>query len=166
MDLCGPRSQGNESKRCGDRSFKKAGHGEGSINDGLSIPGRVFGGCNHMVVEMALNMLPNGGEKYAYILLFLQELFAARGMTFAFGDLMCKWKDWALGMISQIQARVQQNPGCVPELLRGFSYEELDKLIPVVGGVHVMLHSWSCQVQYLVPFSSIARVMSIVWGSI
>jgi Kyakuja-Dileera-Zisupton transposase len=81
-----------EHRYCGGSAWKKGSDGSKKYA-GLSTSGRVFAGCNHMIVMAAVNMLGTG-EKYAYIYLMFKRYFVARGVHTVFGDVMCKWYPW------------------------------------------------------------------------
>jgi Kyakuja-Dileera-Zisupton transposase len=138
-------------KYCGGSAWRKGTDSKGKYA-GLCISGRVFAGCNHMIVSKAINMLGTG-EKYAYIYLMFKKYFAKRGVRTVFGDVMCKWHPWLVSTVEKLVDHPVPNNAEVPILTK----EELDQHQPVVAGVHAKAHSWNCQVSMPACFHSFRR---------
>jgi hypothetical protein len=129
-----------EHRYCGGSAWKKGSDGSKKYA-GLSTSGRVFAGCNHMIVMAAVNMLGTG-EKYAYIYLMFKRYFVARGVRTVFGDVMCKWYPWLESVVKKLENFIGPLNTNVPTLTE----EELKQCDPVVAGLHALLHGWYCQV--------------------
>jgi hypothetical protein len=133
-------------KRCGG-NWKKA---EDSSHkyEGLAVSGRYFAGCNHQMIHFVVNMMGTG-EKYAYFYLVFLKYFAARNVEVIYGDLMCKWYPWLKRVVPLLAKKLAEDPSFLkglPGLAELLTEEQLERVIPIVAGLHAKLHGWDCQV--------------------
>lgn len=139
-------SRDKHSKLCGHSSWKAAGDKSGKY-DGLTIAGRFFAGCDHLMVHRALNMAAaHGGERYAYFYLMMADYFIPNGVKFAFGDLMCKWAPWLEKVVPCISAHLE---GQSDPSLASIPVVDMAKLLETdmaTSAVHNQAHVWYCQV--------------------